>query len=284
MSIKFVCSCGKRLKARDDMAAKRTVCPRCGNPVGIPSLDPNVPTPMTPAERLRAQARRSARYLDVEESPAPQIAPVPQGEEPTEKLRAEQSDSVPATQYPVPSTQYSVLRTHHPTSTPTSQAVPAPRPLDPTAARLRRVRRHQRRYASRYEWRLETSWYECLAYPFRAWPLVLVLAAVITLLTAAAALGLPRLLAEVPLNATSIPYIVVSILPLVLLAGYVCGFLDCVLAGGMAGESRFVHWPGRDLGLIVRSLGAWLVAFASAPAPLAVLGFYYWLYTGDLQV
>jgi hypothetical protein len=40
MTIKFVCSCGKHLRARDDMAARRSVCPRCGAPVGIPALRP----------------------------------------------------------------------------------------------------------------------------------------------------------------------------------------------------------------------------------------------------
>src|SRR5438105_5600907 len=40
MPIKFVCGCGKRLRARDEMAARRSLCPRCGAPVGIPSLQP----------------------------------------------------------------------------------------------------------------------------------------------------------------------------------------------------------------------------------------------------
>ncbi|HEY7307870.1 MAG TPA: hypothetical protein VH643_00785 [Gemmataceae bacterium] len=40
MSIKFICSCGKHLRARDEMAARRSMCPRCGAPVGIPSLQP----------------------------------------------------------------------------------------------------------------------------------------------------------------------------------------------------------------------------------------------------
>jgi hypothetical protein len=57
MSIKFVCSCGKHLRARDEMAARRSRCPRCGEPVGIPSLQPThtgtVAAPMTPQERRR---------------------------------------------------------------------------------------------------------------------------------------------------------------------------------------------------------------------------------------
>jgi len=57
MSIKFVCSCGKRLRARDEMAARRSMCPRCGAPVGFPSLRPThsgtVAAPLTPQERRR---------------------------------------------------------------------------------------------------------------------------------------------------------------------------------------------------------------------------------------
>jgi hypothetical protein len=57
MSIKFICSCGKHLRARDEMAARRSMCPRCGAPVGVPSLRPTHPgtpvAPLTPQERLR---------------------------------------------------------------------------------------------------------------------------------------------------------------------------------------------------------------------------------------
>jgi|SRR5579875_792743 hypothetical protein len=57
MSIKFICSCGKHLRARDEMAARRSMCPRCGAPVGIPSLRPTHPgtpaAPLTPQERIR---------------------------------------------------------------------------------------------------------------------------------------------------------------------------------------------------------------------------------------
>jgi hypothetical protein len=57
MSIKFVCSCGKHLRARDEMAARRSMCPRCGAPVGVPSMQPThagtTAAPLTPQERRR---------------------------------------------------------------------------------------------------------------------------------------------------------------------------------------------------------------------------------------
>jgi hypothetical protein len=71
MAIKFICSCGKRLRAREQMAARRSMCPRCGAPVGIPSLRPtHVGTraaPLTPQERRRLRR----------DTPLDSIAPEP---------------------------------------------------------------------------------------------------------------------------------------------------------------------------------------------------------------
>jgi|SRR5579884_1340617 len=64
MSIKFICSCGKHLRARDEMAARRSMCPRCGNPVGVPSLQPahagTQAGPLTPQERRRLNRNKSS--------------------------------------------------------------------------------------------------------------------------------------------------------------------------------------------------------------------------------
>lgn len=40
MAITFQCQCGKHLKARESSAGRRTICPKCGAPVGIPTLLP----------------------------------------------------------------------------------------------------------------------------------------------------------------------------------------------------------------------------------------------------
>src|SRR5437764_7803632 len=70
MALRFVCSCGKHLRARDEMAARRTACPACGAPVGIPPLRPThrggVAAPLSPAERL---AHRRAAPPEVTPSP-----------------------------------------------------------------------------------------------------------------------------------------------------------------------------------------------------------------------
>src|SRR5262245_13234362 len=275
MSIKFVCSCGKRLKARDHMAERRTVCPRCGNPVGIPSLDPNKTMPRTPAERARHLARRPITLshlddLEVNEPSALQDGAIREGS-PAEKEesvsstlssvprthdRSPRADSVPRTPCAVPAAPRPAIVP--PGSAPTP--VPKPRPIDPTIVRLKKERKRHRQFVSRYDWPLEERWYQCVWYPFRAWPLILALAAGLTLLTAATALILPRALREMPLDRVSIPIGLVSSLGPLLALGYVCAFLDCVLASGAAGESRHVRWPGRDLLLVFRSLVAWVLA------------------------
>jgi hypothetical protein len=40
MSIEVTCQCGKRLKARDELAGKRVKCPKCSQPLQIPSAAP----------------------------------------------------------------------------------------------------------------------------------------------------------------------------------------------------------------------------------------------------
>lgn len=66
MSIKFICSCGKHLRARDEMAARRSKCPRCGEPIGIPSLRPThagtSAAPLTPQERRRLNRSSSDEW------------------------------------------------------------------------------------------------------------------------------------------------------------------------------------------------------------------------------
>ncbi len=64
MSIKFVCSCGKHLRARDGMASRRIVCPRCGQPVGVPSGPGAIAAPRPPAECERRVAGQETDARD----------------------------------------------------------------------------------------------------------------------------------------------------------------------------------------------------------------------------
>src|SRR5688572_25831458 len=57
MSIKFSCKCGKHLRARETLAGKRSVCPACGELVGVPSLQPThrgtPAAPLSAAEKAK---------------------------------------------------------------------------------------------------------------------------------------------------------------------------------------------------------------------------------------
>jgi hypothetical protein len=244
MTIKFVCSCGKHLRARDEMAARRSACPACGAPVGVPSLTPNhrgvTAGPLSPAERRRTRP-----------AAPPDFPPPPDA-------TAGVAGAVTAP------------HSHLPADRP--GAGPGPglhRPPDTDAVRLAIPRERRLRRA----WRIETRWYHCLLYPLRAWPLVLGLAVVLTGLTGVTVLALPDMV-DLPLAQ------VFLMIPLLVL-GYACGFLDCVLASATAGEVRHVHWPGGNVSLALKSCGTWLACFLAGPVVPAGAGFWYWLHCGD---
>jgi hypothetical protein len=79
MSIKFICSCGKHLRARDEMAARRSMCPRCGRPVGVPSMRPThagtSAAPLTPQERIRLNRNKLDCGIYEPEVPTTKIYP-----------------------------------------------------------------------------------------------------------------------------------------------------------------------------------------------------------------
>jgi hypothetical protein len=243
MSIKFVCTCGKHLRARDAMASRRSVCPRCGAPVGVPSLRPTHPGapaagPLSPQERVRL-AQQRLRTDDAPPEQGIQTAAAVEG----------------------------ITDTARPHSGAPAVAVPV-------AEEVVVVRGPRRRP--------EARWYHCLLYAWRASALVLVLSVALTVPTAAVALSLGAFddLRADPWRAVLLGWIGVVLTGAVL--GYVFGFLDCSLAGAAAGEVKRVRWPGNDLGLAFRSLCRWVFAFLTGPVLVAAAGFFYWLHCGDL--
>jgi hypothetical protein len=243
MTIKFVCTCGKRLRARDEMAARRSFCPRCGAPIGIPSQQPThtgtAATPLTPAQRVRLASQRL-------QPPAAPPEPVP-------------------APYSPPDLSVSVTKQHSPT------------PLAPDAVRA--VLPEKTRPPSRRQRELEVHWYHCLAYPFRAWPLVLGHALLLSLMTVVAVKLLPEGIATAPWPAWIWAFLALAPLQLV---AHACGFLHCTLTAGAVGESWNIRWPGLNLALATRALVVWLVCFLAGPVVLVAAGYWYWLNGGDL--
>jgi hypothetical protein len=263
MSIKFVCSCGKRLRARDAMAARRSICPRCGAPVGIPSLTPTHPEtpvgPLTPAQRVREQMRRLLREARPPDGQAPAfgIGPAPPPPRPVGVLQVE------------PAVQPAGNRE-------------SPAPTNETGSVPRFVRRSKRHYCSRCHGYIESHWYECLLYPLRALLFVLQLAVALTVSTTAILFFLPLLLERFVQPGERFFYCLLPCLLVeVAVTGYVCAFLDLTLEAAASGHARHVAWPGRDAIQIVKAPVAWLVCFLAGPVVLAAIAGWYWFHCGD---
>jgi hypothetical protein len=250
MAIKFICSCGKHLRARDEMAARRSVCPRCGAPVGIPSRQPThpgtAPAPLTPTERLRQRPMiRSAEAVLAENTPAPPSTAA------QHSSRRDAADEAGSSHFAPP------LGPHSTQKASAAEARPARRPA--------------------------LRWHPDLLYPLRAGPVVLGLAAALTVLTGGISLAWPALY-EIVASAQGwvwlVPCAPCVLFPL-LTVGYVCAFLDCTYCAAATGVVREVRWPGRDLGLVVRSGLIWLICFLGGPFVPAGVALVFWIRCGD---
>jgi hypothetical protein len=252
MSIHFTCRCGKRLRAREDMASRRSMCPNCGQPVGIPSLQarrPGLAGPLTREEIARRAQEEGPRPYD--EAALAKVGPA------AVRLRRRRSSG-----------NLAAGSDWRPLDAP----LVCPPGTDPKVAVPRRTRRRRR-------WERESRWYHCLLYPFRAWPLVIGLGLMLTALTAGASMLLPNL-AEVGVHlGENWPPLFLVLIPIIIL-GYAAGFLDVILDSAAAGQYGEVRWPGRDFRLVAFAAFKWVLCFLAGPVVLAVAAFAFWLY-GD---
>jgi len=243
MSIKFTCSCGKRLRARDEMARRRSFCPRCGQPVGIPSLEPThpgtAPAPMTPAERVRLAGQRRTKAT----AEAATVEP-PQ--------RRKSARIAGAT----------VLREH----------------AAPMLLALVTGRRASKRAQERP---LETHWYQCLLYPFHDWRLWVGPALLLTSLGVAVVLLAPRLLADESGGTTERWVLRSAGLVALFCAGFACNFLGCVLRSAACGDGSADHWPGHTVAGALKAGLVWLGCFLAGPVVFAAVAAVYWMQCGD---
>jgi hypothetical protein len=252
MAITFVCRCGKRLRARDNMAQRRSICPACGAPVGIPSREPSADGragPMTPEEISRRRGRVN-----------------PEAEAPTAAAE-------------VGTIQVWVRqRKHNPDLERERQWRPLDAPLTtPTdAAGKLQCRRHRRR--RRFE--LESRWYHCLLYPLRALGQIGGLSLILAVLTTLAVQLLPQL-GEFDISSGQgwLPVLILSV-PLLIL-GYAAAFLDVVVSGAVAGGEQYVSFPGLNVPLILRSAVKWAACFLAGPIVPAAGAVWYWVQCGD---
>jgi hypothetical protein len=249
MSIKFICTCGKHLRARDEMAARRAFCPRCGNPVGIPSLQPtHTGTPahvLTPAERLRR------RRVPAPGGEAPGLGPPPPADVPLSAAAPTPPDFADP--------NLVALRSAAPVAAP---AGGQPKPAVRT-------------------WR----WAKTEALPWlyagRALLLVLGLALVLTAATSFGVLVLPTALQHLAESQGPLLILLLGLVPASVLA-YLFAYLECVFASAASGEAGPSRWPGRDLALVPQNAVRWVCGFLAGPIVPAAAGLFFWLNSGDL--
>ena len=132
---------------------------------------------------------------------------------------------------------------------------------------------------ARRNWTLEKTWTDFLLYPLRASPLILYLSvAWATLLTITGAIMLDSSDGMVMVLRTPL-----LLLDLVVFA-YTMGFLQATLAAASEGKAGTVAWPRWDLITTARGGGHGLLAFLAGPVVPAVVGFFFWLRAGELEM
>jgi hypothetical protein len=260
MAIRFDCVCGHHLKARDEMAGRRTMCPACGSPVGVPSAQP---THRGAKPRLDGIVGRGSAP-----KPAQLMA---------ENCVLSQSASVPGCQANHPPIG--------PVKTATNRATQRRDAIK--AVRLVTIReRRQAKWRKPRFWNLETRWYHCLRYPLYELPMLLLLAMALAITTTITLLLLPRVLQAGwitgVLSPVLIPLAFWSFL-LLLIAGHVCMFLSRVAAHAARGDVKHIGWPDLDPWPPLVSLGHWVACLLSGPALVVCGCVYYWLHAGALR-
>ncbi len=243
MAITFVCPCGKHLRARDELASRRILCPGCDSPVTVPALD----APVSETENGPAPVRNRPRV---------------------ERPNAEPTGPI-----------FFLVRSSRGDPNRVSDGTWVP--LDdkhklPSAEHARRRRGQARR---QIVWHLETNWLQCLLYPFRAWPLVVGLGAGLGMFASQAATYLAQLSERMAEDGASWT-VLIGLLGLGTVC-YTIGFLDCVLGSAAAGEYRHIRWPALSAGLVLRSCLTWLLCFFAGPVLFAGAAFAYWFHGGD---
>jgi hypothetical protein len=247
MSIKFTCVCGKHLKAREEMAGRRSMCPTCGAPVGIPMLRPThrgvALGHMSPTEQLRTR-----RCVPAAAQLPEAVVPPVDSPEPGPRVLPKQALA---------------LTFDGPLDTAIVQEVLARCPEREPQAPVSR-------------------WYHSLIYCFRALPIMIVLAIVLGMVTAAANVLLPEAL---ELSALAAGTLAVLLLPLVLpFFCFLTFLLDGALASALAGQTRVLYcWPGHILRPAVKIAGCWLLYFLAGPVLPIAGAFFFWMYCGDPQ-
>jgi hypothetical protein len=134
---------------------------------------------------------------------------------------------------------------------------------------------------------LETRWYQCLKYPLHELPMLLSLAATLTIASGVTLLLLPRVLQgnfiTDAISPLILPLLLWSLVPLLVL-GHACLFLSRVAANAAAGDVKYIGWPDLNPGPPLKTFGRWAGCFLGGPALLAWAALGYWLHCGTVAL
>jgi hypothetical protein len=251
MTIKFVCSCGKRLRARDHMAARRLACPRCGAPVGIPSssqanqarlVNPFAP----PARPRRADADSTEPGWEPNEAASRAAAEL------ADRLRQMGDDGFVEL----------------------TAASARPKAAEPLIYRPSKFRK---------SWDPGTRWYHCLVFPRAALGRILFLGCLLGLFALIVPVEARRLLTvDETQNSNRLMGGAGLVVATLVLVSQISAWFVCVLAAEKAGQYTVTSLSLRQVGLAARSLAMVACTFLGGPAFFAGLGLWFWIHTGKM--
>jgi len=263
MTIRFACQCGKRLRASDRMAGRRTQCPACFSSVLIPSKRSWRRPQDRGSARSSTDDRTASREPEAMDHSSP---PLPAGELFND---AHAGGTLPNRTEQRPGTSTFIA----------SRAVSTD--LDPSATMI--ALRRPPRWTRLLSRRVEPRWYHSLIYPISHVPVFFRLATMLTVLTAFALLGWLSIDHD---RRQAWPYVMlgVSLFLLLLVLGRTLNYFNGVLA--LAAQGKVKHDAAIDF-VPIRALlgcGQWLACFLAGPALLFGSALGYWMYCGDLTV
>jgi hypothetical protein len=264
MAIFFRCACGQDLRASEDEAGGHADCPACGRAAPVPSLEQaNHDLGIGPGPLFELPPRLPPREANATAECAALPDPLP-------------APGSGAAQAPHASPM-SVDRLAAEVGVDEDELrqVVKERPLGWRFARAGKDLNPLQRWSAARP--AEKHWFECLAYPLRAWPVVVSLALTGAWLITVGVFVLPEEW-DMPALWPRLPLLAVVFL----WAAYTWAFLRCVFASSTAGEAGLVRWPGADLAQVFGSGLTFFTAFLAGPVVPAVVAVIFWLHAGDL--
>jgi hypothetical protein len=271
MAIEVVCDCGKRLKAPDWMAGRRTQCPSCWVPVEIPKR-----RWINLGGRSRKDRRRDAKNADRPQELAEDARNPPPSAPPVRVSKVDAfADERSQARLP-----------KRPSARPTrSTFVPSRGVGDGDDYRPDSIMlRSQPRWVKLLPNRGEHQWYHSLLYPFGKLPVFFRLGLLLAILTTNTLVLWLSLDSQGSAQGIVTFCLVACICGILFTLGHTFHYFNAILEMASRGKTR--HEPGigcSALGALV-SCGHWLGCFVMGPALLFAGAFGYWLYCGDLTV